>query len=147
MKTLEIGSVSSGTMRLEDLIPTFLDATDELREELAPEDIESINIIKNAMKKEGYFESEDAQYDLEWLFELLNSLCPPYCYFGSHPGDGADYGVWVEDDLEEVFEWPIVNDLSEIAAEYEGEVLHRKDDYTYALYEKKGGVFELIWEI
>jgi len=34
-----------------------------------------------------------AEY-LDRLTDALQAYCPPFVYFGAHPGDGADYGFW-----------------------------------------------------
>jgi hypothetical protein len=90
---VELGSVISGTMRTEDLIPAFVDEI--LR--IQPDNQLALE-IQNKMDDEDYFDSEDAVYDLnESLFDELNDLCDiPYAYFGSHPGDGSDYGFWAD---------------------------------------------------
>lgn len=104
-----LGSISSGTTRPEDLIPCFIDVLDDIRVQLmsAPEEgtergTEVINQIEarfacleENQSKEGYWESEDARHDLEDLFDELDNYAPPYCRFGAHEGDGADYGYWV----------------------------------------------------
>lgn len=104
-----IGSVSSGTMRAEDLIPAFMDELDEIKEALAlavkpgggaqlvaeVARLEGgLSEIEDRMASVGYYETEDADYDLEWLTEELNDYALPYCYFGAHEGDGSDYGFW-----------------------------------------------------
>lgn len=96
-KTLDIGSYSSGTMREEDLIPTFLSVADGLR--LSRADRKEVNRIARAANAEDYYESDDASEDCQTLFDVLGNYTPDYCYFGAHPGDGADYGVWVVEDL------------------------------------------------
>src|SRR5215813_13965728 len=94
MRKLKIGdpgSVSSGTMRAEDLIPIFVF---ELRR-LDHEDGE-LRDIEERMLQPGYYESEDADYDLnEYLFDALNEHAPDHHYFGAHPSDGSDYGFWL----------------------------------------------------
>jgi hypothetical protein len=36
----------------------------------------------------------DAQEIIVSLFDALDQLSPENQYFGSHPGDGADFGYW-----------------------------------------------------
>jgi hypothetical protein len=104
-----IGSVSHGTMRPEDLIPAFLDTLDELVEAMSLDakgrELETCERVAGLNRRLGdieqrmesvpdYFESEEADRDLETLFDLLNDFAPPYCHFGAHEGDGSDYGFW-----------------------------------------------------
>ncbi len=119
-----IGSISSGTMRPEDLIPTF---TAEL-ESLAKRGgigivnakgrkahLKLVRDIESRMEttdgiEDGvvtpdydYYESDDCHYDLESLFDALEEYSGPYFYFGAHPGDGADYGWWLSEMWDEDF--------------------------------------------
>jgi hypothetical protein len=94
----EPGSVISGTMRFQDLIPAF---NAEL-ERLTGRDDDCTPIPRGAAEDENdpWWDSEEAGLDLEHLFEQLNEHSPPGHFFGAHPGDGADYGYgwWSEDD-------------------------------------------------
>ena len=109
----EPGSVSSETMRPEDLIPCFIDVLDDLKEDLAQsvtttttaEDAMAVWVrvgqiddflgrVEQNQQAEDYYESEGCQFDLEELFGALGEFAPEDCCFGSHPGDGADYGFW-----------------------------------------------------
>lgn len=99
-KCAELGSVSSGTMRNEDLIPAFYDALRELGGKCGTKYQKLLN-LKNGVPR-SYWASDDADYDLEALFEALDEHAAPYCRFGAHDGDGADYGFWVSwDSLED----------------------------------------------
>jgi hypothetical protein len=101
MKTLEIGTVSHGTMRNEDLIPAFLDALYEVSRERCEE---LRNDANNCISYDGEYDKESIGYVIEELFDALNEYCPPYCYFGAHEGDGSDFGVWVSwEAVEEAF--------------------------------------------
>ena len=94
----ELGSVSSGTMRADDLIPCFLD---ELKLLSDSDDVDTlITGIEERMEGEDYFESEDAGWDLSALFDALDGYAPEGAYFGAHPDDGADYGFWMDGDAE-----------------------------------------------
>lgn len=97
MTTLQIGSYSHGTMREEDLIPTFLSMADDLR--MSRADRKRVNAIARASDVDGYYDTEDAVEDCVELFDILDGYTPTYCYFGAHPGDGSDYGVWVVEEL------------------------------------------------
>lgn len=98
-----LGTVSHGTMRPEDLIPTFIE---EIRHILTDPDSDDLRILgtidqlEKDTQEPGYFDTESSQFDLDDLFDLLNTLAPEGYYFGSHPGDGSDYGFWECEDEE-----------------------------------------------
>lgn len=90
--TTATGSLISATMRLEDLIPCFMREAHTL----ASTDAERAQLdeIKKRKAAPGYYDSEDAAFNLEELFDLLNEAAPEGFYFGSHSWDGADFGFW-----------------------------------------------------
>lgn len=154
-KQYPMGSISSGTMREEDLIPTF---TWELRSLAKQSGIVSrkqrsthLALTKEITKRaesEDYYESEDAGSDLnESLFDALGEYAGPYFYFGSHPGDGADYGFWLSEGFEDDFDGLKVSDTSEIPAKYRGEVLHVNDHGNCTLYVKTSRALREIWAV
>ena len=84
MKELLNQTISHGTMRPEDLIPEFL----EVLEELNPK-------VSESAKRWNELAIQEVQSQfLSELFDLLNEEAPEGFYFGSHPGDGSDYGFW-----------------------------------------------------
>lgn len=95
---IEISSVSHGTMRNEDLIPTFLSMLESLDSIAYNKVITNYPEYNNEEPSEEFYESEEALYMLEDLFDAFNDLCPEGMYFGAHPGDGADYGFWEDVD-------------------------------------------------
>lgn len=95
------GSVSHATMREEDLIPTFVAVLTDLGCE--NDNLTAIKALIESpdFKPEDYYGTTEASWDLnESLFDLLNEHAPRHHYFGSHPGDGADYGFWISEELE-----------------------------------------------
>src|SRR5690606_738190 len=101
-------SLSWGTMRTPDLYDAFIPFLEEhdpkTAEEIKTEYVDVINAIEEAQKEgEIYFHSyvNNEEFLMEALFDALNEISPDGCYFGAHPGDGADYGFWsVEEDYD-----------------------------------------------
>lgn len=103
-----IGSISTGTLRTEDLLPVFFDTLTSIKDNLCADNpdvramIKLLARIEARMDKASYYTSGKAEEDLEALTEELESYAPPYTHFGSHEGDGADFGFWISwDSIEE----------------------------------------------
>jgi hypothetical protein len=137
-----IGTVSEATMRPEDLIPAY---TSELRS-LGHRD-RTLSQIERDMNKRGYYGAENCMYDLESLENMLQEHALPYMYFGSHPGNGSDYGFWISEVIEYDFDGLKVDDTSEVPNDYTGEVLHVNDHGNMTLYTAKKGKLAEVWAI
>ena len=110
MKYALLGTISHGTMRAEDLIPTFVEALSDLQnrnlytsagDELVLTRINArVTDVLAAVEQnqarlgDDYWDSEDAEEDLLALDEALSLFAPKNAYFGAHPGDGSDFGFW-----------------------------------------------------
>ena len=91
----EFGTVISGTLRPQDLIPAFLDALHDV----APEYTLENPIPQCALEDdEDAFWRETFWFTMEELEDVLNEHVPEGYYFGAHPGDGADFGYWPIED-------------------------------------------------
>ena len=89
-------AVSNATLRLQDLIPSFLSALRE-RDPAAYTQI----MVNNAIPAHAFeddeadwWESDDAHFILEDLFDSLNETAEDGEYFGAHEGDGSLFGFW-----------------------------------------------------
>ena len=97
---MHTGTVSHGTMRPQDLIPSFLDVLAEV----APAEYQQMMIPgcgfpavpSYALEDDDseWWDSDAASWILECLFDALNDHAPDGHYFGAHEGDGSDYGFW-----------------------------------------------------
>lgn len=114
----EIGTVSWGTMRPQDLIPSFLDV---LHAHASKETCRRIHrtyadvfrsigqlAIYHRDPWEVFIETsatheETAGFLLSDLFDALEETAPEGCYFGAIDGDGADYGFWPSEPEEETY--------------------------------------------
>ena len=110
MKTAQLGTVSHGTLRPEDLLSTFASAL----EGLAFANGDTLSLPENFRKRDRYArligEAQDAfASDGETLTEegkdvasdLISDLCdalqdfaPTGARFGAHEGDDSDFGFW-----------------------------------------------------
>lgn len=141
-----IGSISSGTMRAEDLIPEFL-AVLESQKPLRHAHKALAKSITAAMESDGYFDSEESHDDLGALFTALDEYAPEYFYFGGHPGNGADYGFWLSEDFLEEFDGLKVSDLADVPRGHSGEVVVVNDHGNMSLYSYSRGKSKEIWSV
>jgi len=90
MAQFQLGSISTGTLRTEDLLTAF---TEALRQHIPG------MIVGGEVVPWPNYSIED---QIEQLEDNLNQICPPFVYFGTLPGDGADFGFWPDmDDFNE----------------------------------------------
>lgn len=85
-------SVLHGTMRRQDLIPAFMKILKE-----TPEYVQLMHLVPcHALEDENaeWWDSEAARLLQEALFDTLDNYAPEGYSFGTHPGDGSDYGFW-----------------------------------------------------
>lgn len=107
-----IGSISSGTLRPQDLLPTYLETLSELAPakyiQLTQHGL-GLAIPSHIFEDDGaeWWMSEECAWILESIVAALEECAAPYTYFGSLEGDGADIGFWP--DLEEAMDDPYVH--------------------------------------
>jgi hypothetical protein len=159
-----MGSVSSATMRVEDLVPCFVNELEYRRRNhtLQRAHMRELTAIGKRMDSDGYYDDGDADNDLEWLFTTMDAYSAPYFYFGAHPGDGADYGYWLSESwdqdavsVDEIAEGCEaqgdmllkVGDLSEVPAGYRGEIALVNDHGNVTLYVKSARKLTEIWGV
>ncbi len=154
-KIAGFGSISSGTMRKEDLIPDFVWELHHIFKHRS----KKLSIIEYRLKMaekfenkndtpDEYWNNELSDWDLEFLFDMLDEYSPAYGYFGANTGDGSDYGFWLSESFEYDFEGLKIEDLSEVNKDYFGEILHINDHGNMTLYNKgKNGRFYEIWSL
>lgn len=136
----DIGSVSSGTLRKVDLLTAF---ADELDAQLKRQNKSYPRATYRKLLREAYKLNRNSNSDnfsdevdavLDELENALGDFAPPYCSFGSHPGDAADFGYWIHDDIQADFDGALVSDLSELPRSHRGEVLLVNDHGNMTLY-------------
>ena len=96
-----IGTVIHGTLLPEELLQAFLDQLEvvdgkrasEIRKEYARV-FESLPQLADQSDKDGQALVIDAGECFDALTDALNACAPEGLFFGSHPGDGSDFGFW-----------------------------------------------------
>ena len=99
MAQFQLGSISTGTLRTLNLLEAFASEAEARCGDMATKAVSTARIY---LDPDAIVDDEQAQETLDELRFLLEDSCPPFVYFGTHPGDGADFGFWVDwDKLEE----------------------------------------------
>ena len=96
MTKVRLGTVIHGTLLASDLIPAFINKLETLNPEKASSYWSEIPEDALEDQDHDWWDSEEALWMLEEIFDVLNEYAPPYCYFGALEGDGSDYGFWVD---------------------------------------------------
>ena len=92
------GSISHGTLRPQDLIPAFLDVLAEVdptaHTQFCLLPFGTIPSHAREVDDADWWQSEECQWRMTDLHNALDDASPEGFYFGSHPGDGSDFGYW-----------------------------------------------------
>ena len=94
MRTVQLGSISTGTLRTGDLMDAVINEAEYLAGYILDEMNATLRKAYNDAKAVTGYDSDDAGYILDELIDALNEYAPPHVSLGMHPGDGADLGWW-----------------------------------------------------
>ena len=105
MAEFQLGSISTGTLRTEDLLPAFAYTLGAL----AHNPISNTSVFKSESMAEIWQGAidiintpDDIHLDIheviDELQDALQEYCPTFVYFGTLEGDGADFGFWPDRD-------------------------------------------------
>jgi hypothetical protein len=89
MTQFQLGSISTGTLRTEDLLEAFASTLQQFNR-THPLLGEYLDIHAN----DAWDSDKAADLLNEGFFNALQEICPPFVYFGTLEGDGADFGFW-----------------------------------------------------
>ena len=112
MKTVDFtGSVSWGTMRIQDVLPAIMGvlaeyhptAFNRIQYDIAFgcdgrfTQVQACSVYSAMCSDDTHpgWQSEEMSYILnEDAWDAMQEIAPEGHYFGAHPGDGCDYGFW-----------------------------------------------------
>jgi hypothetical protein len=154
-KYANIGSVSSGTMITEDVFYNCIYALAQLDKKRANRIQRDWDNIEKECPEPHYeeycenCEEERSRLLNETLWDALNKYAAPYCYFGAHPGDGADFGFWpAMESLEEDARYGEVlkvSDTAELPKGYSGIAMQVSDHGNVTVYQCNRGRKRELW--
>lgn len=124
----QIGSISHGTLRSEDLLHAFADELYYLCRDMIVQ-MADVNATDDATYQAWQTEqnardklieeartvdpdSDEASEIVNELIDTLNEFAPAYCYFGNTEGDGSDFGFWPS--MDAIDELPRISDPNEL---------------------------------
>ena len=104
MVKAQLGTIIHGTLRTQDLLRAFAYTLNELndgRHSILFNDALSLAYkLDNLEDDDRVTELYDAADEtVSQLFDALQDFAPADAYFGSHEGDGSDFGFWPLSDI------------------------------------------------
>lgn len=99
------GSISTGTHRPADLLVSFAKAYKEITDDCDDHNpflVTTANLLAILLENDDFVMNFDLQEEVDYTLDVLHTkieeLASKYgCWFGTHPGDGADFGIWSND--------------------------------------------------
>lgn len=122
MATLQIGSLSEGTLKTEHLMESLIYEMRQIHEQTDDPTLGTL-IAEYEKDFEPYEEFDGTDLEqLEHLFEesieaLQYAYVPDYCYLGMNESDGASFGVWIS--------WESIQDGVHDGSIYQGQDVDR----------------------
>lgn len=95
--------VSNGTLRSEDLLPSFWQVAEQLGATIPSELLADLQTLVGADSTEADWSDELASDTVQTLFDVLGEVAPDGFCFGSSEGDGACFGFWLSEDWANAF--------------------------------------------
>lgn len=161
IKFASLGSISSGTLRTEDLLSSF---TSELEWQISrngkflamPENFALRDRLAKLLgeAQDAWQDDGETLQDEETASEIVNDLqdalcenfAAPYCVFGAHEGDGACFGYWPDiESAKEGCEF-VSSRFQEFPPEdFVGEWLHVNERGNVTLYVRESGKNSEVW--
>lgn len=113
----QLGSVSTGTLRTQDLLRSFADELAYYRPRGNARLIREARAVADCVEQDkplprlfgditGMSAEEMGSEIISEISDKLNEIAPDYVWFGAHEGNGADFGFWpVHDAIEELIDF------------------------------------------
>ena len=93
-------TISHATLNTGHLIEAFTEFISANSDHFNAESLDMARYIRNHYESGSFGEDTLSYYLNEILFDMIDTVSPNGFYFGSHPGDGSDFGFWELEDAE-----------------------------------------------
>ena len=148
-RTLAFGSISTDTCNPFDIFASLM--YDVMRLHLSETDRRKVYGLQrdaSGIDTTTTIDPDDVMQSLlDELITIAEDYTPIYAYIGNHPGDGADFGVWLATGFDLDYQGMKVADLAELPKGYSGEALLVNDHGNITLYIVNRGRARAAWSL